>query len=111
MKCLFPIAEHPVYRFEMPVIASNMYLLPVGDFCLVVDPFVSDEAAKLLETNGIKECLVLLTHEHLDHISGVNWLQGLYPCKVLCSEVCGERMDSLQSKTSTRPMKNIVMAP
>lgn len=92
MKCLYPIAEHPVYSFEMPVIASNMYLLPMEDSCLIVDPFVSGEAAKLLQEKDIKECLVLLTHEHLDHISGVNWLRSLYPCKVLCSEACGERI-------------------
>lgn len=92
MKCLFPIAEHFVYRFEMPVIASNMYLLPVGNSCLIVDPFVSDQAVKLLEASGVKECLVLLTHEHFDHISGVNWLRNLYPCKVVCSEACGEQI-------------------
>jgi len=89
---LFPIAEHDVYRFVLPIITANMYVLSIGDSCLVVDPFVSQEVSNLLCKYHIKDCLVLLTHEHLDHISGVNWLRGLFPCRVVCSETCGGRI-------------------
>lgn len=98
MKCLYQIAEHTLFRFEMPVISSNMYVLTIESSCLIVDPFVSEEAEKLLRNNRIRECLVLLTHEHLDHISGVNWIRNLCSCKVMCSDICGKRiMDARKS--------------
>lgn len=76
----------------MPVIDSSMYMVPVEKSCLVVDPCVSAEAEKLLWDMGIRDCLVLLTHEHYDHISGVNWLRKRLPCRVVCSERCAERI-------------------
>lgn len=90
MKCSFRIADYPVYRFEMPAIESNMYVLPVGQSCLVVDPCISEEAGKLLRNCEIKDCLVLLTHEHYDHISGVNWLRGQVKCQLVCSKICAD---------------------
>ena len=92
MKCLFRIADYEVYRFSMPVIFSNMYLVPVGDCCLVVDPMISRQAERLLKERRIENCTILLTHEHFDHISGVNRLRELLPCQVICSQVCAERI-------------------
>lgn len=92
MKCLYQIADYPVFRFSMPIIDSSMYLIPAGESCLVVDPCVSREAEALMEKLGIRECLVLLTHEHYDHISGVNRLQELLSCQVVCTENCGRRI-------------------
>lgn len=87
-----PIAGHPVYRFSMAVIHSSMYLIPAESSCLVVDPCVSAEAEGLLRESSVRECLVLLTHEHYDHISGVNWLRERLPCQVVCSEKCAGRI-------------------
>lgn len=92
MKCSYQIAEHSVYRFSMPVMDASMYLVPVEESCLIVDPCVSEEAEALLREKRIQDCLVLLTHEHYDHISGVNRLRELLPCKVVCSERCGGRV-------------------
>ncbi|WP_322174210.1 MBL fold metallo-hydrolase [Acutalibacter caecimuris] len=76
----------------MPVIDSNMYFLPTGESALVVDPCISRELEQRMKECRITDCLILLTHEHYDHISGVNWLRGLAKCKVMCSETCGERI-------------------
>ena len=92
MKCLYPIAELPLWRFVMPVIESNMYLLLDGDEALVIDPHANPEAEELLRENGVKHCLILLTHEHYDHISGVNWLRERCSCEVVCTEACAERI-------------------
>lgn len=92
MRCSYPIADYPVYRFSMPVVDSSMYLVPGEKTCLIVDPCVSEEAEALLRNLGIRDCLILLTHEHFDHISGVNWLRERLHCRVVCSEKCAERM-------------------
>ena len=90
MKCLYPIADYPVYRFSMPVVDSSMYLIPAENSCLVVDPCVSEEAEALLRERKIQDCLILLSHEHYDHISGVNRLRELLSCRVVCSEACSQ---------------------
>lgn len=92
MKSYYKISGSSIYRFKIPVISSSMYVLHIGTKCLVIDPFVSEEAAKILHENNIAECLVLLTHEHLDHISGVNWMRSICSCKVICTKACGERI-------------------
>lgn len=83
---------HTVHRFTMPLIHSNMYVLMDGSDALIVDPCVSDDAAALLEQQGVTHCTVLLTHEHYDHISGVNFLRDRFACRVICTEVCARQM-------------------
>lgn len=99
MKCSYPIFDRSVYRFSTPVMDSSMYVVPAGASCLVVDPCFSEEAEALLQHFQVRECLVLLTHEHYDHISGVNWLRERLPCQVVCSESCAGRI--------TDPKKNL----
>ena len=88
MKCLYPIADHPVHQFVMPVIRANMYVLIDGTDALVIDPHVCPEAEELLRGAGVRDCVVLLTHEHFDHASGVNRLRELFSCHVVCTAAC-----------------------
>lgn len=69
-----------------------MYVILHGNDALVVDPCLSDDAVALLARSGVTRCTVLLTHEHYDHISGVNQLRAHFPCTVICTEVCAQRM-------------------
>ena len=101
MKCLYPIAEHTVHRFVMPVIRSNMYLLIHGTEALVIDPHISEEAEALIAEAGVQECVVLLTHEHFDHISGVNWLRGICSCRVICTRTCAEMIESAKKNAAS----------
>ncbi|GGG71938.1 MBL fold hydrolase [Paenibacillus radicis (ex Gao et al. 2016)] len=59
---------------------------------MIIDPIIEDSLDDFLERNSINRAQVLLTHEHYDHISGVNRLRELTDCKVLCSASCGERI-------------------
>lgn len=72
----------------MPVIYSNMYVLLSGNNALVIDPHICTGAEELLHGAGVQSCVILLTHEHFDHISGVNRLRDLYPCRVICTVTC-----------------------
>lgn len=69
-----------------------MYALISGNKALVVDPCVNENARDLLRKREIGEILVLPTHEHYDHISGINWLRDLFSCKVLANEKCASNM-------------------
>ena len=93
MKCLYPIAEHDVYRFVMPVIRSNMYIILHDREALIIDPSVNAEAERMLYDARVSKCTILLTHEHFDHTSGVNRLRSLFDCEVICTKTCGELID------------------
>lgn len=82
-----------VLRFVMPVIESNMYVACEGNSALVVDPNENEEAIIYLHGEGVKEVTILLTHEHIDHISGVNRFRREFDkVNVICSKQCAERI-------------------
>ena len=92
MQPIPPIGGHAVHRFELPLIHSNMYVVLCGSDALVVDPCLSEDAVALLQRSGVTRCTILLTHEHYDHISGINQLRDHVSCTVICTEVCAQRM-------------------
>lgn len=85
---IFHIDNLTIYRSVYKYINSNMYILVEEDRALVVDPHEDVDAIGLLEK--VKEIVILLTHEHADHISGVFWFQQRFPCKIICSKSCSE---------------------
>lgn len=64
-----------IYRYVMPGIESNMYLITQNGRALIVDPHICEEALRQMREQKIRNIVILLTHEHFDHISGVNWLR------------------------------------
>ncbi len=87
-----------IYSFEL--MDSRMYMIREGDEMLVVDPCEDD--ALLRDAEGVQKAVVLLTHEHYDHISGVNWLRTHFDCFVYAGSVCAERVRSEKDNLSSR---------
>lgn len=78
-----------IHTYSFYPIDARMYIILENKKALVIDPCVSEEALTLLKENDIEEILILLTHEHYDHISGVNWLrENFSSVEVLCSDKC-----------------------
>ena len=73
--------------FPSDLLLSNMYLIVEGDRAIVVDPSRDTAPAA-----GLTIDRILLTHEHYDHISGVNAWKALTGAPVLCSERCAENI-------------------
>lgn len=90
MICKYQIGNEPIYRFEMPMIASNMYIIMHGDQALLIDPHGNADAVHLLKKHDVKQLLIILTHEHYDHISGVNYFRKEWRCRVIGSRSCQE---------------------
>lgn len=78
-----------IQRVESPLLASNMYVISENQYAIVIDPFQNLEPAENLIIDKI-----ILTHEHYDHISGVNDWKRLTNAPVLCSKTCGENIQS-----------------
>ena len=50
------------------------------------DPNINEELLELLNSRNIGKVHVLLTHEHYDHTTGVNWLRNKTEVSVYCQE-------------------------
>lgn len=87
-----------VYSFEL--MDSRMYMVREREEMLVVDPCVDD--ALLEDAEGVQRAIVLLTHEHFDHISGVNWLREHFSCVVCAGGICARRVQSVKDNLSSR---------
>lgn len=88
MKCLYPIVDNDVFAFSMAPIDSKMYCIIRNQRALVIDAVISEEAISFLKENEVQDLTIILTHEHIDHICGVNKLRELLQCNVICSAKC-----------------------
>ncbi len=84
----FHIDDLTIYRSVYKYINSNMYILVEEDRALVVDPHEDVDAISLLEK--VKNVIILLTHEHTDHTSGIYWFQQKFPSKLICTKKCSD---------------------
>ncbi len=105
MICKYKIADREVYKFVMPLITSNMYIITGDKRALVIDPNASEEAEQLLKDIGVEHVTIILTHEHFDHISGVNYFRERWQCHVIGSQVCQQYV-----KEPTKNMSAFFMA-
>jgi glyoxylase-like metal-dependent hydrolase (beta-lactamase superfamily II) len=79
-----------IIRHFSPYIASQMYIVTEGDRAVVIDPFWKEGLIPM----DLKIDFVLLTHEHSDHISGVENFRQHFGCEVYCSESCFSRIQN-----------------
>jgi len=77
-----------IYDFSLKPIDERMYIMLSEKEALIIDPFVNDDAIRLLDDNEIQRVLILLTHEHFDHITGVDFYREKYNGRVVCSKEC-----------------------
>lgn len=78
-----------IIRYESDLLCSNMYLIKEAEHTIVIDPCRNTSMLSELQIDKI-----ILTHEHYDHISGVNvWKQKTH-APVLCSKACAEHIQN-----------------
>ena len=71
-------------------INSNMYVLMAKDEAIIIDPHKNEELTELLKSKGIKKVIILLTHEHHDHTTGVYWYQENFESTLICQQNAAE---------------------
>ena len=73
-----------VYQLSYGPFAENTYVIADDDLnAIIVDPgmYHPEENVKFFEfinSQQLKPCRLLLTHAHLDHVFGVNWINKTY---------------------------------
>ncbi len=87
-----------VARFINEPVPSNCYVIydssTIDGVCIVVDPGSRNntELLSYLKENSLTPQYIVLTHEHFDHIWGVNELVLIYKVPIVCSELCSQRI-------------------
>lgn len=81
--------------------SSNMYIIVSNQKALIIDPNISVEAMEYLLNEKVSEIVVLLTHEHYDHTSGLNWICSKFKSTVICHS---ETARSLREGKNNRPI-------
>lgn len=84
-----------IKRYESDLLLSNMYVVAEGMRAVVIDPFQDIFPAK-----GLIIDKIILTHEHYDHISGVNLWRKITKAPVLCSRACAANIQSPKKNLS-----------
>lgn len=90
-----------------PVTESNCYVIREEDKCMIIDPNDFTAIRELLQKLGLMPGLVLLTHEHCDHIGGLNELRRTYPVTVAATEACSAGIGN-QTKNMSRMMETFL---
>lgn len=83
-----------IYRFCYEPVDSNMWFIPVGKSGFVFDPNISEELLPIFKKYGTTKLQIVLTHEHYDHTTGVEWLQNQIESNVFCQKDCSNSIAS-----------------
>ncbi len=90
MKKIYTLGDIDIYTAAFPFVDERMYVFRQEKNIIVVDPFKCDEVVAKLKAWGVLDVLIILTHEHIDHITGVNLFRENFDAHVLASEHCAE---------------------
>lgn len=89
-----------IHQFTWDYIDSNAYVIKEDGSALIVDPIDSEEFMGAISDTGIKKASVLLTHEHFDHISGLNKLRDCVDCTVYAQSICSRNLGDINRNLS-----------
>lgn len=88
---------HEFMNYQLKYVKSNMYLTIEDMSALLVDPNPSEDAMAILKDAHVQELTILLTHEHYDHISGVNWYKREFPTTIICQSQCSKEISNAEN--------------
>ena len=88
-----------IMRFKWDIMDSNSWLIVENDKGLLFDPVDSDDLFSAI--SSLNELVIVLTHCHFDHISGLNRIRKMHinTCVIATSE-CSNRIRNPQTNLS-----------
>lgn len=76
-----------IKKIDSGLLHSCMYVVEESGHALVIDPCMDTEDAERLTVDYL-----MVTHEHYDHISGVNRWKQVCAAPLICSETCAKNL-------------------
>lgn len=76
-------------KYQYGLEESNSYLVIENNKAIVVDAPDID-IINVLRERKLNLEFIILTHEHVDHLWGLNEIRKEYPCKIISHEICGK---------------------
>lgn len=100
MDLVFDNKSLKIYCYTVNAFQENTYILVSGNEAAVVDPgfFSTEEKTKFenwVTTKGVRITYCWLTHSHIDHVLGLDWLTRSYGIGFLQSEIDNEDLRSV----------------
>lgn len=78
----------------MQYMKSNMYTIIAESTAIIIDPQPSKEIIDCLIEKHFKKVVIILTHEHFDHTSGVNFFRDNFSdLIVIATKECAAHID------------------
>ena len=90
-----------IIRSPFKYVNANMYVIVENEEAVVIDPHKDEEVTTFLKDVGVKKILIIPTHEHHDHTSGIYWYQQNFESQLICQQ---ETADVMMSKRYLHPM-------
>ena len=90
-----------VHRFINTPVSSNTYIIynEITLECIVIDPGTkgAEDIISYISQYNLSPSYIILTHDHFDHVWGVNYLVNKYGPKIICSHNCAKRLSIPQN--------------
>ena len=89
-----------IQSFTFNPFQENTYVLSdESGECIIIDPGCYDaeekeELAIFIDSKGLKPVKILLTHAHIDHVLGINFLAGKYGLPIVMNSIETELLKS-----------------
>lgn len=77
-----------------PLTQSNCYILIEPPYALIIDPNDATAIISYLQSHQVVPEFIILTHEHCDHMAGLNELRKKYDFSVIASKKCSDGIQS-----------------
>jgi len=81
-----------IERIYNKPVNSNSYIIYSVKYksCIIIDPGTKDsqEIIEFINRQDLSPEFILLTHEHFDHIWGINSLKERFSVPLICSSIC-----------------------
>lgn len=78
--------------FKDSMSESNGYCIEENGKAVIIDPNQGDIFLRLFQKKNWKPELILLTHEHCDHMQGLNKLRDYYDIQVVSTKECSANL-------------------
>lgn len=96
----FQIANIVGYKFIFEPIKSNMYALVDQNEVLAIDTNISSDSLSFIDNHAADLWTAIFTHEHFDHISGLNTIREKCSCKCIASIQSSENFGNMRKNMS-----------